>query len=153
MNQNFIEYSPLGFKYLKNILKIVKKYNGGLLIIDYGYNSKKMKNTLQSIYKKKFSNVLENIGKSDITYNISFQLIKNFLKKYNGLDIKITTQRKFLINMGIQKRAEIISKNKSFIEKADIYYRLKRLIDEKEMGNLFKVMFINRYSKNFNTGF
>ncbi len=152
-NQNFIEYSPTGFKYLKNIIKIINKHNGGLLIIDYGYNSKKMKNTLQSIYKKRFSNVLENIGKSDITYNINFNLIKNFLKKYKEINTKITTQRKFLINLGIQKRAEIISKNKTFSEKAEIYYRVKRLIDKKEMGNLFKVMFINKYSKNFNTGF
>ena len=33
-------------------------------------------------------------------------------------------------------------KNKNFLKKSDIYYRLKRLIDENEMGNLFKVMLI-----------
>ena len=44
--------------------------------------------------------------------------------------------------MGIKKRAEIISRNKTFMMKSDIYYRLNRLIDEKLMGNLFKVMFI-----------
>ena len=35
--QNFIEYSNIGIKYLKDISKIIKKNNGGILIIDYGY--------------------------------------------------------------------------------------------------------------------
>ena len=55
--------------------------------------------------------------------------------------------------MGIKKRAEIICKNKTFAEKADIYYRLKRLIDEKEMGDLFKVMLIKKLNNNFQVGF
>ena len=48
--------------------------------------------------------------------------------------IGITTQEKFLKNLGILKRAEIISINLPFSKKADIYYRLKRLIDNKFMS-------------------
>ena len=152
-NQNFIEYSPLGLKYIKNILKIIKKNKGGLLIIDYGFFTKKMKDTLQAIYKKKFSNVLENVGKSDITYNINFTLINKIAKTFNNIDTNFTTQRKFLINLGIFQRAEIICKNKKFTEKADIFYRLKRLTDENEMGKLFKVMLIKNSNNKFQIGF
>ena len=74
--QKFIEYSPIGLKYLVNIFKLIKENKGGLLIIDYGYFNKNMKDTLKAIYKKKHSKVLENIGKSDITYNINYYLIK-----------------------------------------------------------------------------
>ena len=151
--QNFIEYSPLGFKYLKEISKLIEKKNGALLIIDYGYCDKKMKDTLQAISKKKYSKVLENIGNSDITYNINFYLIKKMIKNFNKLNINFSTQKKFLLKMGIKQRAEIISKNKTFKEKADIYYRLKRLIDENEMGELFKVMLISKVNKNFQIGF
>ena len=49
-NQNFIEYSELGINYLKQISKIIKARSGGILIIDYGYNEDKMKNTLQALY-------------------------------------------------------------------------------------------------------
>ena len=152
-NQNFIEYSPLGLKYIKNIHKIIKKNKGGLLIIDYGFFTKKMKDTLQAIYKKKFSNVLENVGKSDITYNINFTLINKIAKTFNNIDTNFTTQRKFLINLGIFQRAEIICKNKKFTEKADIFYRLKRLTDENEMGKLFKVMLIKNSNNKFQIGF
>ena len=151
--QNFIEYSPLGLKYLTDIFKSIKKNKGGLLIIDYGYFAEKMKDTLQSIYKKKYSKVLENIGKSDITYNINFYLFKKIAKNFKDLNVNLTSQKKFLINLGIQQRAEIISKNKTFTEKADIFYRLKRLINKKEMGDLFKVMLIKNSNNNSQIGF
>ena len=151
--QNFIEYSPLGLKYLKDIFGFIKKNNGGLLIIDYGYFDEKMKDTLQAIYKQKYSKVLENIGKSDITYNINFYLVKKIAKNFNELNINFTSQKKFLTNLGIHQRAEIIGKNKTFSEKSDIFYRLKRLIDKKEMGNLFKVMLIKKSNNNSQIGF
>ena len=84
---------------------------------------------------------------------MNFSLFQNFVKNIGGLSIDLTTQRKFLIKMGIKKRAEIISKNKDFLKKADIFYRLKRLTDQKQMGNLFKVMLIKNEKNKFKLGF
>jgi cyclopropane-fatty-acyl-phospholipid synthase len=55
--------------------------------------------------------------------------------------------------MGILQRAEIISENIPFSKKTDLFYRVRRLIDEKQMGNLFKVMLIKKKENIFNTGF
>jgi cyclopropane-fatty-acyl-phospholipid synthase len=152
-NQNFVEYSELGLNYLKDISKIIKRNSGGLLLIDYGYTDKKMKDTLQAVSNHKFANILNNIGNVDITHNISFNLFKNFVEKIGGLTSNLTTQKKFLIKMGIKQRAEIISKKQNFLKKADIYYRLNRLIDEKQMGTLFKVMLIKDKKNKFKFGF
>ena len=152
-NQNFIEYSELGINYLKQISKIIKVRSGGILIIDYGYNEDKMKNTLQALYKHKYSDVLAKIGNSDITHNINFRLFEKIIKKLGGLKHSLTTQKEFLTKMGIQERAEMIAKNQNFLKKADIYYRLKRLTDDKQMGKLFKVMLIKNQKNNFNLGF
>ena len=152
-NQNFIEYSMEGFHYLKDISKIIKKNKGGLLLIDYGFSDWKMKNTLQAVSNHKFANILDDIGTVDITHNINFNLFKKFINKFSGLKSNLTNQKNFLIKMGIKQRAEIISKKHNFLKKADIYYRLKRLIDEKQMGNLFKVMLIKNKDNNFNLGF
>ena len=152
-NQDFLEYSELGIKYLSEISSIIKKNTGGLLIIDYGYNEKKMKNTLQGIMNHKFANILENIGNIDITHNINFNFFKRLTNKMGGLANNLTTQRKFLLNMGIKERAEMISKNLNFLKKADIFYRINRLIDEKQMGNLFKVMLIKNKKNKFKLGF
>ena len=153
LNQNFIEYSETGVNYIKKIANMIKKKGGGLLIIDYGYFDKKMKNTLKAISNQKFSDVLKNIGNSDITHNINYNLFKEIVNKIKGLNQKFTTQGNFLIKMGINERAEIISKNLTFLKKADLYYRLKRLIDEKEMGKIFKVMLIKNINNKFSLGF
>ena len=152
-NQNFIEYSELGINYLKQISKIIKARSGGILIIDYGYNEDKMKNTLQALYKHEYSNILTKIGNSDITHNINFRLFEKIIKKLGGLEHSLTTQKEFLTKMGIYERAEMIAKNQNFLKKADIYYRLKRLTDDKQMGKLFKVMLIKNQKNNFNLGF
>ena len=152
-NQDFIEYSESGLDYLKNISNFIKKNTGGLLLIDYGDLDKKMKNTLQAVSNHKFANILDNIGGVDITHNINFELFKKFTQKLGGLDNNLNTQKSFLIKMGIKERAEILSRNKNFSKKADIFYRLNRLIDEKQMGTLFKVMFVKNKKNKFNLGF
>ena len=151
--QNIIEYSPETFKYLKTICNIIQRNNGGLLIIDYGYLNPKMCETLQAVKNHKYSNVLENIGDSDITYNINFNLFKNFTDQFSSIKSIITDQKKFLTSMGILQRAEIVSKNIPFTKKTDLFYRIRRLIDKKQMGELFKVMLIKNIKNKFKTGF
>ena len=152
-NQKIIEYSPVSFEYLKNICKLIKKYNGGMLIIDYGYLNSKMHETLQAVNGHKYSNILENIGDSDITYNINFNLFEKFIYQFNDLKSVISNQKKFLTSMGIVQRAEIISEKIPFSKKSDLFYRIRRLIDEKQMGELFKVMLIKKAKNKFKTGF
>jgi NADH dehydrogenase [ubiquinone] 1 alpha subcomplex assembly factor 7 len=152
-NQNIIEYSPDTFKYLKNICSIVNKNDGGILIIDYGYLSSKMHETLQAVNNHKHSNVLEDIGDSDITYNINFNLFNKFIEQFNDLNSIVSNQKKFLTSMGILQRAEMVSENIPFSKKTDLFYRIRRLIDEKQMGELFKVMLIKKSKNKFNTGF
>ena len=152
-NQKIIEYSPIALEYLKKISKKINDKKGALLIIDYGYLEDSMKDTLMAIKKHRISELFKEFENYDITYKLNFKLLK---KITNILKLKcqgITTQRNFLMNLGIQQRAEIISRNLPFSKKADIYYRLKRLIDKNQMGDLFKVMLITNKKINFKTGF
>jgi len=150
--EKFIEFSPRSIEKISEISKIIKKNNGGALIIDYGYLGKKMLDTVQSVKNHKKTDILQNIYKSDITHLLNFSFYKK--KFHKKLDqIKIISQRKFLINMGILHRAEILSKNLTFRQKTDLYYRVQRLIDSKQMGELFKVMFVTNKQNNFSMGF
>jgi len=151
--QKFIEYSPLAMNYLKNLTSRIKVNNGGILIIDYGYTNKEIVNTLQAISKHKYSDVLDDFGNSDITYNLSFNLINQIIKKLGSFCSFTTTQKEFLLKLGILKRAEILSKNMPFSKKADIYFRVQRLIDKNQMGDLFKVMFVTNKKNKFKLGF
>ncbi len=151
-NERFIEVSLESLEKINEISQIIKKNNGGILIIDYGTLDSSMSNTIQSVKRHKKTDILKNIYKSDITHLLNFQFYKRKFKKKLD-EVKITTQREFLINMGILERAEILSKNLSFSKKTDLYYRIQRLIDNQEMGKLFKVMFVTRKKNKFNMGF
>tara|TARA_Y100001970_G_scaffold290636_1_gene425118 strand:- start:758 stop:1801 length:1044 start_codon:yes stop_codon:yes gene_type:complete len=151
--QKFIEFSPLIFQTIKKISKIINRKNGGLLIIDYGYFDNKMFNTLQAVKKHKKTDILKDAGNADITHLLNYKIIEKIAKKFKLKVNGLCTQRNFLIKLGIIKRAEIISKNVTFSEKANIYYRLKRLIDNNQMGEIFKVMFVSNKKINFNLGF
>ena len=151
-NQNFIEVSPKSIIKINEISEIIKKNNGGILIIDYGYLHKKMSDTVQSVRNHKKVEFLTNIYESDITHLINFNFyLKKFKKKLDKT--KVTTQGEFLLNMGILKRAEIISKDLSFIKKSDLYYRIQRLVNNKQLGKLFKVMFATNKKNKFSLGF
>ena len=61
--------------------------------------------------------------------------------------------RFFLQKMGIVERANILSKKMNFNEQANLYLRLKRLLDKKFMGDLFKVIFAYKFNRNDFPGF
>ena len=98
---------------------------------------------------------MKNIGsvKEDLALEKRISITPEIVKKFKNLNVNYTSQKKFLTNLGIFHRAEIIGNNKTFSEKADIFYRLKRLTDENEMGKLFKVMLIKNTNINSKIGF
>ena len=55
--------------------------------------------------------------------------------------------------MGIIDRANILAEKMSFKEKADLFYRLKKLLGYKNMGKVFKVLFAQKKGNDFSLGF
>ena len=80
-------------------------------------------------------------------------MFHKILKKNNLNVEKIINQNEFLKKMGILERANILSKKMTFKEKANMFYRLRRLLDSREMGDLFKVIFAQKKGGNFSLGF
>ena len=151
-NQNFLEISFEEIKIIKKLNNIIKKNNGCILFIDYAHSNQKMFDTLQAVKKHKKADILNDIGNADISHMVNLSFLRKITKNLN-LKIKFTTQRKFLLNLGIMKRAEILANRASFLEKANIFYRINRLIDRRQMGELFKVILLHKKNKQFNLGF
>ncbi len=149
----FIEYPKFGLKELSKVTKILSKLGGCVLMIDYGYLKPNNQNTLQSIMNNKKNMLLNNLGNADITSHVNFALLKEFFLK-NGFKIeKIVSQRDFLVEMGIMKRAEILAKRMKFKDQTNLYLRLRRLLSPKLMGNLFKVFLAHKHKNKFFFGF
>ena len=151
--QSFIEFPKQGLTELNLIINTIKKLNGGLLLIDYGFLKQKSKNTLQSVKNHKKNMVFHNVGDADITSLVNFDLIKNYLNKKKFKVNNIVTQGFFLKKMGIINRAEMVSQKMSFKEKTDLYLRIQRLLNPKQMGKLFKVISAFKLKKKFSLGF
>ena len=152
-NLKFVEFPKLGLDELKKIVKKISKLEGGLLLIDYGYLTPQNKSTLQSLIRHKRNNLLDNLGKADITSLVNFNLLNEYFIKNNLKVKKIVTQKFFLEKMGIIERANNLSQKMSFKEQSNLYLRLKRLLNTKLMGNLFKVIFTYKYKKDNFLGF
>ena len=149
----FIEFPKYGLNELKKIIRTITKFNGCLLMIDYGYLKSNNQSTLQSVFKNKKNNILNNLGKADITSHVNFSLLKEFFLKHN-LDVKkVISQREFLSKMGIIERASIIAKRMKFRDQTNLFLRLKRLISPKLMGDLFKVILVSKNKKKNYFGF
>ncbi len=108
---------------------------------------------MQSVKKHKYIDPFFKPGHSDITTHLNFKLFHKILKKNNLNVKKMTDQSDFLKKIGILERANILSEKMTFKEKADVFFRLKRLLDYKEMGSLFKVIFAQKKDGKFSLGF
>ena len=146
----FIEYPLILEKLINNISDLLKNKNSIFLTIDYGEESRICNDTVQAIYKNKKSNILQNVGESDITYQVNFfHLIKLFKKNKLHL-VEFTTQSNFLQKLGIKERAVNAKKNLKKNQQLLLDSALKRLLHPLEMGSLFKVLIIsNQYNTDF----
>ena len=146
----FIEYPLILEKLINNISDLLKNKNSIFLTIDYGEESRICNDTVQAIYKNKKSNILQNVGESDITYQVNFfHLIKLFKKNKLHL-VEFTTQSNFLQKLGIKERAANAKKNLKKNQQLLLDSALKRLLHPLEMGSLFKVLIIsNQYNTDF----
>ncbi len=149
----FIEFPKLGLKELHKIIKRILKLNGCILLIDYGFLKSNNLDTLQSVKNHRKNSILKNLGKADITSKVNFDLLKEYFLK-NNLKVKSAiTQKKFLENLGIIERSEIVAKKMSFREKTNLYLRLKRLLSPKLMGELFKAILAYKFKNDNYFGF
>ena len=93
------------------------------------------------------------MGKADVTSQVNFGLLNEFFIKNNLKVEKIISQKKFLINMGIINRAEIIAKKMKFKDQTNMYLRLKRILGSSLMGELFKVVLAYKFKSDKFFGF
>jgi len=122
------EYSESAQKFMAQLCEALKNHGGIAINVDYGYAKTEFANTLQAIKNHQKTNVLENVGESDITAHVDFGALDKIAKNF-GLNSSLVSQRDFLISLGIEERRKILINENSAID---------RLIAPDQMGELFK---------------
>ena len=144
-NCEILEISNSRDKYFDKICKHIFKFGGMIIVIDYGYKNHLGHFTLQSVYNNKKSNLLDNIGKQDISSLVDFNKLIDLGKKNNLKIEHFSSQREFLLNNGIKERENKILKVANNKQRIMIQKGVKRIIDKKDMGNLFKVLVLSKW--------
>ena len=147
-SKEIIEISKSREDYFKKICKHISIAGGMILIIDYGFFDRPNYFTLQSLYNNKKTNILDNPGLQDITSLVDFNQLIIIAKFYNlKVDI-FSSQRDFFLSHGIKDRAKKIMLKSTKEQKNIIKNGLKRLINNKDMGSLFKVLVLSKSHDN-----
>ena len=155
-NLKFIEYPKLGLEELDKMINKISELKGGIMLIDYGYLHFLNKSTLQSVMENKkvnMSTLFKNLGKTDITYLVNFNLLKEHFSKKKLKVKNVVSQKFFLEKMGIIQRAKILEKKMNHRQKEYMSQTLIRLLHKDSMGDLFKVIFAFNTKKNNFLGF
>ncbi|PQM55738.1 MAG: methyltransferase [Rhodobacteraceae bacterium] len=130
-------------KTMQNIVYCLSKHihqnSGAALIIDYGKEGN-VGNTLQAVHKHRYSNPLSSPGQQDLTSFVDFKAIRTYAEESGLIASHLTNQGDFLKNLGIEQRAEILSKGLSGNDLVLHQTALDRLINKNLMGDLFKVL-------------
>ena len=142
---DIFEHSPALDNFISELFLTIKKSAGVAVLIDYGYIDNQLRSTLQSVKDHKYSNVFQDIGKSDITALVDFKRLEGFAKEHS-LQSWLVTQKQFLESLGIELRRHKLLEGKSKPEQDLINSSINRLINKDQMGELFKV-FICSYAK------
>jgi NADH dehydrogenase [ubiquinone] 1 alpha subcomplex assembly factor 7 len=136
-SNQLIEVSEQRSNYVNKISSKISDNKGLAIIIDYGYINPPNKSTLQAVKKHKKIGLFNNVGESDITSLVDFAKLQENFKK-NNIISSIMNQSAFLLRHGISERAKMLVKCGASREKID--YQVNKLISNKEMGDLFKVL-------------
>ena len=139
--EGVIEYSFDSVKILSVICEHVKNFGSIALIIDYG-ETFGFGDTLQAVRSHTPESILDNPGESDLSSHVNFSILAKVALERGLFVSPIIEQFKFLKNLGIENRLErLIELNTEKKIESEIN-GIKKLIDPKSMGALFKVLAI-----------
>lgn len=125
-------------KVMGEIAELLTAKTGAILAIDYGYNQTQTGETLQALKAHKHVDPLATPGDADLTAHVDFDALLAAAHANKALRTKVINQAAFLKAMGIEQRAHALaSATPAAAQK--IAADLHRLIDQDQMGDLFKV--------------
>ena len=137
-----VEDSPARVEAVGAIARHLVKCGGAALIIDYGHSKGAPGDTLQAVRGHEFSPLLDRPGEQDLTAHVDFEAVERAAVSAGAAVTAIETQRHWLIRLGIEGRAQALTRANPE-RAAEIDSALERLTAEEAMGSLFKVIAIH----------
>ncbi len=136
------ECSPLSRKIVSELAVRCQADSGCALIIDYGHGLGGLGDTLQAVRGHAYAPVLERPGASDLTAHVDFQALASAAQNAGALIYGATPQGAFLTALGIKQRTDALLVRATPEQRQLLLSGRDRLVNDDQMGTLFKVMAI-----------
>ncbi|KAF9159079.1 NADH dehydrogenase [ubiquinone] complex I, assembly factor 7 [Actinomortierella ambigua] len=134
-----IEISPDSFRIAHDMAQHIHKYGGSALIIDYGKDYIQG-DTLRGIHKHQFTHVLTKPGQVDLSADVDFNYLKDSTEGLADCHGSVP-QGRFLHSMGIGARLDMLLRKATSREvRKNLVASYARLVDPKQMGEIYRVM-------------
>lgn len=136
------EICPWGRAIARSLGERIAGQGGVALFIDYGYGEPAAGDTLQAVGGHDYAEVLDQVGEVDLTTHVDFAALAAAFREAGCQVPGLLTQGDFLQRLGIGARARTLAAKAAPGQGEEIAAALHRLIDDAEMGSLFKVLAI-----------
>ncbi|KAF9428911.1 hypothetical protein BGZ94_000572 [Podila epigama] len=133
-----IELSPDSFRVANEMAKHIHAHGGSAMIVDYG-KDEVQGDTLRGIHKHKFTHVLTQPGNVDLSADVDFQYLKQSTEELVDCHGSIT-QAHLLHSLGIGARLDMLLAKATADRRKNLINSYHRLVDPKEMGNVYRAM-------------
>jgi NADH dehydrogenase [ubiquinone] 1 alpha subcomplex assembly factor 7 len=142
MPGQIVEVSPAGQRLAAALARRLARHPGAALIIDYGPMQSGIGDSLQALKGHRHHDPLAEPGTADLTAHVDFAALADAARAAGAAVFGPTTQGHFLQSLGIELRADALKADQDAATASEIDAALQRLIGDKGMGSLFKVMAI-----------
>jgi NADH dehydrogenase [ubiquinone] 1 alpha subcomplex assembly factor 7 len=134
-----LETSPASAAVVYEVAGRLVQQGGAALFIDYGHNEPRTGSTFQAVAAHKKVDPFAAPGEADLTAHVDFATLALVAQSREARHLGTVTQGDWLRALGIQTRADALMARAPQYA-AEIAQARDRLIGEREMGTLFKVM-------------
>ncbi len=140
-NGDLLEVCPAFAQWVDALAEFMSRAPARALFIDYGPEMTEFGDTLQALKRHEKVGVFSAPGDTDLTARVDFSALTELCEAAGLKTFGPISQRAFLSKLGIELRAVALTRAKPDA-RPKILRQLHRLMDEQEMGSLFKAICI-----------
>lgn len=137
---SIVERRPAARVLARDVGRRVATQRGAALFIDYGYFPAAPGDTLQAVARHRRHEPLRDPGTADLTAHVDFADFASAAMAAGARTWGPVSQARFLTTLGVGIRARRLAAGKDARQQARIESACRRLLDETQMGTLFKVL-------------
>jgi len=148
-----VEVCPAGIALAGAIGRRVVEHGGAALIIDYGHDGHAPGDSLQAVRRHGRHDILADPGFADLAAHVDFGALARAARETGAAVRGPVAQNTLLERLGIHARADVLRRNATPAQAADIGAATERLLHLQQMGTLFKALAIAHPSLPVSPGF